>query len=214
MIDLDQRRIIDISQVLGPQTPVWPGDTHVESGVRWDHGEGSPVRVSWFRSSTHGGTHADAPLHYDPAGAAIDAVDLHTYLGRVRVIDVRGCGALVTADMLRASLVDPVERVLLRTFDRFPHDHWPDHFAAVDPDAIDLLAEHGVVLIGTDTPSLDPETSKTMDAHQAVRRAGMRVLEGLVLDHVASGDYELIALPLALAGLDAAPVRAVLRTLS
>ena len=214
MIGLDQRQIIDISQPLGPQTPVWPGDTLVECDVRWDHGADSPVRVSWFRSSTHGGTHADAPLHYDPAGAAIDAVDLHAYLGPVRVIDVRGCGALINADMLHSSLVDPVERVLLRTFDRFPHDHWPDHFAAVSPDAIDLLAAHGVVLIGTDAPSLDPETSKSMDAHQAVRRAGMRVLEGLVLDHVAPGDYELIALPLALAGLDAAPVRAVLRTLS
>jgi arylformamidase len=70
------------------------------------------------------------------------------------------------------------------------------------------------VLIGTDTPSLDPETSKTMDAHHALRRADMRVLEGLLLDHVPAGDYELIALPLALAGFDAAPVRAVLRTLA
>ena len=51
-----------------------------------------------------------------------------------------------------------------------------------------------------------------MDAHLAVPR-DMRILEGLVLDHVPPGDYELIALPLALAGLDASPVRAVLREL-
>ena len=210
----DRGRIIDISQALGPHTPVWPGDTPVENGVRWDHGADSPVRVSWFRSSTHGGTHADAPLHYDPAGVAIDAVDLRAYLGPARVIDLRGCGGLVTADMLRPALEIGIERVLLRTFERFPHDHWPDTFSAVSPQAIELLAAHGVVLIGTDTPSLDPETSKSMDAHRAVCRAGMRVLEGLVLDHVAAGDYELIALPLALPGLDAAPVRAVLRTLS
>lgn len=210
----DRGRIIDISQRLGPQTPVWPGDTPVEHGVRWEHGADSPVQVSWFRSSTHGGTHADAPLHYDPAGAAIDAVDLHAYLGPARVIDLRGCGGLVTADMLRPALEIGVERVLLRTFERFPHNHWPDNFAAVSPQAIALLAAHGVVLIGTDAPSLDPETSWAMDAHQAVRRAKMRILEGLVLDDVAAGDYELIALPLALAGLDAAPVRAVLRPLA
>ena len=210
---MDHRPIIDISQRLGPQTPVWPGDTTVECGVRWDHGADSPVRVSWFRASTHGGTHADAPLHYDPAGAAIDAVALRAYLGTARVIDLRGCGGLVTADMLRPWLADAVERVLLRTFETFPHHHWPDNFAAVSPEAIELLAAHGVVLIGTDTPSLDPETSKSMDAHQAVRRAGMRILEGLVLDHVPAGEYELIALPLALSGLDAAPVRAVLRPL-
>src|SRR5260370_812066 len=58
-----------------------------------------------------------------------------------------------------------------------------------------------------------PPDSKTMDAHKAVRRHGLSILEGLVLDAVAPGDYELIALPLALADLDAAPVRAVLREL-
>jgi arylformamidase len=71
-----------------------------------------------------------------------------------------------------------------------------------------------VVLIGVDAPSLDPQTSKTMDAHKAILAADMRVLEGLVLDDVPPGRYELIALPLKLAGLDASPVRAVLRALS
>ena len=66
-------------------------------------------------------------------------------------------------------------------------------------------------LIGLDAPSLDPEDSKTMDAHHAVRAADMRILEGLVLDDVPPGDYELIALPLRLAGLDSSPVRAILR---
>ena len=78
---------------------------------------------------------------------------------------------------------------------------------------IALLAAHGVVLIGIDSPSLDPQESKTMDAHLAVKAAAMAILEGLVLDDIAAGDYELIALPLKLAGLDAAPVRAILRDL-
>ena len=209
-----QRTIRDISQRLGPATPVWPGDTPVESAPLWAHGPGSPVQVSWFRTSTHGGAHADAPLHYDPAGAAIDAVDLYAYIGPARVIDLRGCGALVTAAMLDDALATPVERLLIRTFDTFPHDHWPQHFAAISADAIRRLAAQGAVLIGIDGPSLDPETSKTMDAHHAVRAADMRILEGLVLDDIAPGDYELIALPLALAGLDSAPVRAVLRDLA
>jgi arylformamidase len=75
------------------------------------------------------------------------------------------------------------------------------------------LARNGVTLIGIDTPSLDPQDSKTMDAHKVVRAHGMSILEGIVLDDVPEGDYELIAPPLKLAGLDAAPVRAVLREL-
>jgi arylformamidase len=107
-----------------------------------------------------------------------------------------------------------VRRVLFRTYERFPHEAWVSEFVAVDPATIDRLAARGVVLIGLDSPSLDPETSKTMDAHHAVRRAEMRVLEGLVLDDVPPGQYELIALPLPLKGLDASPVRAVLRALA
>ena len=210
---MEQRRIIDISQRLGPATPVWPGDVAVETGRSWEHGAQSPVCVSWLRASTHAGTHADAPLHYDPDGVAVDALDLAPYLGRARVIDLRDCGPVITVAMLDAALEGPVERVLLRTFDRFPHEVWPSGFAAIAAEAIDWLAARGTVLVGIDTPSIDPETSKTMDAHHALRRADMRVLEGLVLDDVAAGDYELIALPLTLAGLDAAPVRAVLRTI-
>ena len=52
-----------------------------------------------------------------------------------------------------------------------------------------------------------------MDAHKAVLKADMRILEGLVLDSVPEGRYELIALPLPIAGGDASPVRAILREL-
>ena len=71
-----------------------------------------------------------------------------------------------------------------------------------------------MVLVGTDAPSMDPETSKTLDAHHAIRGRGLSILEGLVLDDVPAGDYELIALPLPFEGLDASPVRAVLRELA
>jgi arylformamidase len=102
---------------------------------------------------------------------------------------------------------------LLRTYERAPVTRWDSDFCAVAPQTVDLLAERGVTLIGIDTPSLDPEASKAMQAHGRVRTHGMAILEGLVLDDVAPGDYELIALPLKLTSLDASPVRAVLRAL-
>jgi arylformamidase len=173
---------------------------------------GSPVNVASFETSTHAGTHADAPLHYDPAGADAAGLDLSPYLGPCRVVDVRGAGPAVAAAFLATRLADPPPRVLLRTYEMFPHHAWDPAFTAVAAETIDWLAAHGVRLIGVDAPSLDPQDSKTMDAHHAVRAHGLRILEGLVLDHVPPGDYELIALPLKLAGLDSSPVRAVLRS--
>jgi arylformamidase len=162
--------------------------------------------------TTHLGAHTDAPSHYDPAGRAIDAVDLAPYLGPCRVIHCVGT-AVVAPRAIEAHLDGVPPRVLLRTYARAPQDAWDPAFPAIAAETIALLAAHGVVLIGTDAASLDPQDSKTLDAHHAVRRHGMAILEGIVLDDVPPGDYELIALPLKLAGLDASPVRAVLRAL-
>jgi arylformamidase len=82
---------------------------------------------------------------------------------------------------------------------------------ALSPEAAERLAEHGVQLVGLDSPSMDPFTSKTLDAHKALWRGQVAILEGLDLDRVPEGEYELIALPLRLAGAGASPVRAVLR---
>jgi arylformamidase len=207
------RKLWDISQPLRPALPVWPGDTVFTIRQRWTHGGGSPVNVASIELSTHSRAHADAPLHYDPAGLSIEAVSLEPYLGPCRVVDARGSGSAISAELVNAHWSPGVTRMLFRTFDHFPMDRWPENFTAVSAAAIQALCDHGVVLVGLDSPSLDPETSKTMDAHLAVPR-DMRILEGLVLDHVPPGDYELIALPLPLAGLDASPVRAVLRELA
>ncbi|HZW21842.1 arylformamidase [Noviherbaspirillum sp.] len=202
----------DISPAVSPATPVWPGDTPYTTSTTWEIGGGCPVKVSRITMSTHTGAHCDAPAHYDPSGAAIDAVPLDAYLGKCRVIDCIGVRQ-VEPGHLRDALDGVPSRVLLRTYEKAPLDRWDSAFASVAADTIALLAERGVRLVGIDTPSLDPQESKSMDAHHAIRKNGMAILEGIVLDDVPAGDYELIALPLKLAGMDASPVRAILRSL-
>lgn len=203
----------DISPPVHRATPVWPGDTPVGIERVWRMEAGSPVNVGRMTLSPHTGAHADAPLHYDANGAAIGDVALDTYLGVCRVIDCIGVAPLVEPRHVIDALADNPPRILLRTYARAPLDTWDDAFCAVAPETIDLLAAHGVRLIGIDTPSLDPQESKTMSSHQRIRAHGMAILEGLVLDDIVPGDYELIALPLKLVELDASPVRAVLRAL-
>ncbi|KUO57258.1 MAG: kynurenine formamidase [Sphingomonadales bacterium BRH_c3] len=206
------RRIWDISQRLRPGLPVWPGDTAFGQAATWQIGESSPVNVSALTMSTHSGAHADAPLHYDAASPDIASVELDAYIGECLVVDARHSkGAVLVGDLPH---LDSVDRVLFRTYERFPHDEWVTHFTAIALETIEWLAAQGVKLVGTDAPSIDPQNSKTMDAHKAVLKADMRVLEGLVLDDVPPGRYELIALPLPIVGGDASPVRAVLRELA
>lgn len=205
-------KLWDISPALSSATPVWPGDTAFEAVRTWTIDGDCPVNVSRLTLSTHTGAHADAPLHYDAEGAAIADVSLAPYLGPCRVVDVTMSGPRVEPEQVEEALADGVERLILKTYPETPAA-WDDNFTAVSSALIDRLAAVGGKLIGIDTPSLDPMTSKTMEAHLAVRHHGLAILEGLVLDHVAPGDYELIALPLKIAGADAAPVRAILRSL-
>ncbi len=206
-------RLWDISPPVHATSPVFPGDTAYSQQWAATIGPGCPVNVSAITLSPHVGAHADAPLHYDPQGAAIGAVDLAPFLGRCRVIHAIGCGALVRwQDIAHAVTDDLPPRVLVRTYAQAPTD-WDQALAAYAPDTVRRLANAGVLLIGIDTASIDPADSKTLDSHQVIRQRGLRVLENLVLDDVPEGDYELIALPLKLTTADASPVRAVLRAL-
>ncbi len=205
--------LIDITQVLRADLPGWPGEPGFALRRHAAIGPGCPVNTAELTLSTHAGTHADAPLHYDAHGCDSAASDLDPYIGECVVVDVRFGGAAVTPEDIDWAALGETRRVLLRTYDAFPHAAWDHASRAVAPETIERLAARGVVLIGTDSASLDPQDSKTMDAHHAVRRHGMAILEGLVLDHVAPGRYELLALPLRIARADASPVRAVLRSL-
>lgn len=207
------RRLYDISQPLRADLPVWPGDTPLRLERTWVLEGDCPVNVSRLTLSTHSGAHADAPLHFDPAGVAIDAVDLVPYLGPAQLLSVTEGPERIVADEVLPRLAPGARRVLLRTFDAFPHDAWPTHFRTPSPDLVEALGAAGVRLLGIDGPSLDPQDAKDLVSHQALGRWRMAVLEGLVFDDVPDGTYELIAPPLRLSGADASPVRALLRDL-
>ncbi len=206
-----KRRIWDISQVLRPGLPVWPGDTAFGFERTWRMDEGSPVNVGRMTMSTHSGTHADAPLHYAQDGLDAASMELDPYIGTCLVVDARGVNGEV--DVADLPQIESVDRVLFRTWDAFPHDTWRSDWLPISFETVEWLALQGVKLIGTDAPSVDPQESKTMDAHHAVLKHDMRILEGLVLDDVKEGRYELIALPLKVGGGDAGLCRAILREL-
>jgi arylformamidase len=207
------KKIWDISPAVAPGSPVFPGDTPYAQEWSASLSPDCPVNVSRITLSPHVGAHADAPLHYDPKGAAIGSLDLTAYLGPCRVIHAIGVGALVHWEHIAHAVQQVPARVLVRTYERAPVDRWDPELTAFAPETIERLAGVGVKLVGIDTASIDPAESKSLPSHQAIRRLGLRVLENLVLDAVPEGDYELIALPLKLMTADASPVRAVLREL-
>ncbi|MEO0479880.1 MAG: arylformamidase [Planctomycetota bacterium] len=209
------RRIWDISEAVSERSAPFPGDTPFTREWVARMADGASCNVSTIRMSVHVGTHADAPLHYDDGGLGSAAVPLDAYLGRCRVLEIEGVGdpSEVPVEALSAIESAGVERVLIRTSARHDGETWNPTFTSVGVAAAEHLVASGVRLVGIDTPSVDHATSKDLPTHQVFRRAGTALLENLDLSSVPPGDYELIALPLKIAGSDAAPVRAILREL-
>jgi arylformamidase len=200
----------DISQRVRPETAVWPGDTTFSARRVMEISGGASCNVTTITMSVHCGTHADAPLHFEEGAESAGEVPLASYLGPARVHHVRSRGRVIDPGDLPP--LGGVERLLLRC------EGAPDEtrfgVRALSPAAAEAISAAGLKLVGLDGQSVDEADSKTLPSHKILRRGRVAILENLDLSLVPEGDYELIALPLRLMGVDASPVRAILRPLS
>ncbi len=202
-------RIIDLSPRLTPSIAVWPGDVPLVREVAMSFAGGDHLELSALRATVHLGAHADAPSHYHRSGQDIAERPLDRYYGPCEVMWVRvQAGARILPRDLPYAPSSP--RVLLRTGTFLDPERFDTDFASLSPELVEHLADLGVVLVGIDTPSVDPFSSKQLESHQALFRRDVAVLEGLVLEQAPPGPYTLVALPLRLVGFDASPVRAAL----
>jgi len=210
----DPNRLIDVSRPLLSGAPHWPGDTPTELVPTARMADGSSCNVGRLSLSLHNGTHVDAPYHYARRGVTMEKVPLEIFVGPARVVDARGGGGVLTASLfaeLSPGEIAAAPRILFRT------DAWEDPavfpatWPLLEPGLARWLAERGVCLIGVDVPSADALKSRELPRHQELHEAGVIILENLDLRGAEPGVYELLALPLAVVGADASPVRAVLR---
>ena len=206
--------LIDISPRLSPELAVFPGDTPLSREVLLELEKGGPVALSTLRATVHLGAHVDAPSHYGSGAASIDELPLERFVGPCRVLRVSvRPGELVTWTTVNEELQgrETTPRLLLATGSYPDSTTFCRDFAGIEPGLVHQLGQRGVELLGIDTPSVDPADSKELPAHMACLATGITILEGLVLESVVEGAYELIALPLRLAGFEASPVRVILR---
>ena len=211
-------RLLDVSVRVAPGTPEWPGDTPYACGWTARVADGSTVNLSAITLSPHVGTHADAPLHVRDGWPGSDALPPAAFLGPAAVVDVSALGDEVGYDALAAAAggvaLEGAVRLLLHTGRTIADGRFPDAWPWLAPACVARLCAGGLVLLGVDAPSVDGRESRDLATHHALFGAGAWNLENLDLRAVAPGRYELLALPLSLGGLDAAPTRAVLRALS
>jgi arylformamidase len=202
-------RLIDISPTISERLGVWPGDVPFTREVALSIEAGDNIGLSATCATVHLGAHADAPNHYAAGAEGIAARPLEPYFGRCQVVRVEvKRGERLRPEHLSVPIQAP--RVLFATGSFPDPEDWNEDFCALSPELVDLLAAQQVVLVGIDTPSIDPQSDRKLLSHQRVAAHDLAILEGIVLEDVAAGLYTLIALPLKIEASDAAPLRAAL----
>ena len=205
--------LYDISILVSEDTPPWPGDAAFQCNWTALMADGSSVNLSTVSGSPHVGTHADAPLHVCDGWNASEELPVAPFIGRATVVDVSDLsGEISTDEFLARATSKELERVLLRTGRTVADGSFPAEWPFLSHDALfHLLGSGDMKLLGVDAPSVDERESKTLRNHNNLFTTGAFILENLDLRAIEPGVYELVALPMRIAGLDAAPVRAFLR---
>jgi len=174
--------------------------------------DGSSVNVSATTSSPHVGTHADAPLHVADGAPGSHELPLEAFIGEALVVDVSECEQEISTPLLRKLGVETgARRLLLKTGRSISGGTFPASWPVLSGECARELTRHGLKLLGVDAPSVDHRGSKSLDVHKMLFGGGACIVENLDLRAVPAGRYELLALPMRVEGLDAAPLRAILR---
>ena len=209
--------IWDISRTLANDLAPWPGDTPFQFKLAAQLGENAAVNVGAIGMSVHNGSHADARFHFETDGWTIEQAPLETYFGPATVVDLTakwpggGYDAITIDDLQKHSeQLAETSRILLKTGVWPDNTVFPGSIPVIAPEVPEWLKERGVILIGLDLPSVDPIDSKELVNHHALAECGIVIIESLDLSEVEPGVYNLAALPLKIAGGDAAPIRAIL----
>jgi len=205
-------RIHDISVMISGDIPTWPGDRFVFHRVE-EIARGDVCNKSSMEIGSHIGTHMDAPYHFEREGMTIEQIPLDTFVGPARVVSFPEVER-IDLEEIRTVPLSGVERILFKTSnsDLWRESSFHEDYVYLTPDVCRLLAEaEGIKLVGVDYLSVEKYGEPIFESHHILLGRGIPLLEGLDLSGVAPGDYELIALPLKIAGGDGSPVRAALK---
>jgi arylformamidase len=204
---------IDVSVPLSSGMAHWPGDPEPSFERISEISQGAAANVTMCRMTAHTGTHMDAPCHFLDGEGGIDRFPLALAVGPARVIEIPGAPVVGRAQ-LESKNIQPGERVLFKTRNsnrRWDNQDFDTGFVAFDASGARFLADRRVSLVGVDYLSIGLFQGDGVETHQILLKSGIWILEGLNLAAAPEGEYELICLPLRIAGCDGSPARAILR---
>jgi arylformamidase len=211
----DFAEVHDIGVPLGA-TPVFPGDPQYSRMWLSRLEDGADYNLSALNLGSHTGAHLDAPAHIFKDGRTIDQYPLSRFILPAQVISVNcnSAGDPIPSSALQDLKINKGEALLFKTDNslrRLMHNSiFTEEFVYLSSEAASRCVALGISLVGIDYLSVDRYGDDLAPAHRCLLENDILILEGIDLNAVSPGKYQLICLPLNVMDVEAAPVRAVL----
>lgn len=159
--------------------------------------------------SLHTGTHMDYPLHMIKDGKVSTEALTDGLLGTVKVFETPH--DVVDQAFVASCDIEKGDVVFFKT--RNSHiDTFDFDFVYVDEGASQALVHREIKGVGLDALGIE-RAQEGHPTHKILLGADIFIIEGLRLKEVPPGKYELMALPLKIIGVEALPLRVLLKTI-
>jgi arylformamidase len=195
-------------------TQVFPGSPNLRI-LKWSNYELHQYDSEVIFTSTHLGTHIDAPIHFNPGGQSVDDVPLKkiVVLDNTKVLKIiKNDDEIIDVNEIKKYHIEKNDTVLIYT--GWSSNKLKDKYFEKNPGlskaAAEYLSDLGVNLVGIDSPSIDPALDKEFSSHKVFSSKSIPTVENLInLDKIKKDNFIFIALPLKLKNCSGSPVRAV-----
>jgi arylformamidase len=206
------KRVHDVSLPIRSGGLVYPGNPQIDITLDSAVARGASSNLSKICFGSHTGTHIDAAKHFFDDGQTVDQIPLDRLIGPARLVAFDDSVMSVTATDLKKHDLAGQARIIIRTRNSGFNQETEFHtdYTYLAPDGAEYLVSLGVQLVGVDYLSIEQFHSGHHRTHRALLEKSVVIVEGLNLEDVDPGDYDLICLPIRLEGIDGAPARAVL----
>ena len=207
-------KIIDLTQEINESTQVFPGSANLKV-LQWSNYDLHGYDSEMIFTSTHIGTHIDAPIHFNPSGKSVEKISLKkiVILDNTKVLKItKDDDEKIEVNELKKYDIKMDDTILIHTCwssNRFKDKYFKKNPGLSNP-AAEYLADLKINLIGIDTPNIDPGFDKKFKSHKIFSDKNIPIIENLInLDKIDKDDFIFIALTLKLKNCSGSPIRAI-----
>lgn len=205
------KQIYDLSSEISSKLVAFPGDPKYSSESITSLENGQKFNLCHMHLGNHTGTHIDYPAHTISGGKSSSHFPIEYLIGPGIIIKVPPSEKSITKDFVAIQPIMKSDIVFFKTENSkiSKHEEFTAQYVYIEPEAATELFEKGAKIVGIDYISVNRYDDENLTVHNLLLSKEVLIVEGLELDQIPEGRYEIFIMPLKTADMDGQPARVI-----